>query len=112
MSVHIFEKVYSIVRKIPVGKVTTYGAIAKSIGMKSSARLVGWALNADRGNTHMPYHRVVNRNGQLTGKNYFPSPNLMREMLESEGIIFDDDKIDLKRYFWEPPIIEDKTDSL
>lgn len=79
--------------------------------MKSSARLVGWALNADRGNTFMPYHRVVNRNGQLTGKNYFPSPDMMRELLESEGIIFEDEKIDLKRYLWEPPIIEDNADS-
>jgi methylated-DNA-protein-cysteine methyltransferase-like protein len=99
---NIFEKVYEIVKNIPVGKVTTYGAIAQAIGIKSSARMVGWALNSDRGNITMPYHRVVNRNGQLTGKNYFHTPNMMRELLESEGISFVNESVDMTKHYWAP----------
>lgn len=102
---NIFEKVYEIVKNIPAGKVTTYGAIAEAIGMKSSARMVGWALNSDRGNITMPYHRVVNRNGQLTGKNYFHTPNMMRELLESEGISFVDESVDMGKHFWKPLVM-------
>lgn len=96
-----FKKVYSIVERIPCGKVTTYGSIANAIGIKSSARLVGWALNSVAGNPHLPCHRVINRNGELTGKRHFASPTLMRELLEEEGITFIGDAVDLSRHFWE-----------
>jgi len=96
-----FKKVYSIVERIPCGKVTTYGSIANAIGIKSSARLVGWALNSAAGNPNLPCHRVINRNGELTGKRHFASPTFMRELLEEEGITFIDDAVDLKRHFWE-----------
>jgi len=71
--------------------VTTYGLIAQSLGMKSSARMVGWALNSVAGNIDIPCHRVINRRGELTGRRYFATPNLMRELLESEGIEFFED---------------------
>ncbi|MGM5630363.1 MGMT family protein [Apibacter raozihei] len=87
-----YEKVYQIVKKIPVGKVTTYGLIAEYLGTKKSARLVGYAMN----NSHslqIPAHRVVNRNGLLTGKHQFPIPTLMQELLENEGVIIKNDQI-------------------
>ncbi|MCX7736617.1 MAG: MGMT family protein [Candidatus Kapabacteria bacterium] len=97
-----FNKVYQIVEQIPYGKVTTYGLIAQRAGLKSSARMVGWALNAYAYSTALPCHRVVNRNGELTGKNYFGTPTMMRELLESEGVQFIDDRVDLKRFLWTP----------
>jgi methylated-DNA-protein-cysteine methyltransferase-like protein len=98
-----FQRVYRIVETIPYGKVTSYGAIGKALGLRSSARMVGWALNALAGsNSHIPAHRVVNRLGELSGKFYFGTPNLMRELLESEGIEFIDDAVDMKKHFWEP----------
>ncbi len=97
-----FNKVYQIVRQIPYGKVTTYGIIAETAGMKSSARMVGWALNAAAYDKTMPCHRVVNRNGELTGKMYFATPTLMRELLENEGVVFIGDRVDLKKYLWKP----------
>ncbi len=96
-----FEKVYRIVKQIPKGKVTTYGSIAKAIGLRSSARMVGWALNSAAYRIDLPCHRVVNRNGELTGKNHFGTPLLMREMLESEGITFMNDSINMKIHFWD-----------
>jgi len=99
-----FTKVYEIVRQIPEGKVTTYGAIATAVGIKSSARMVGWALNAVAGDMSIPCHRVINRNGELSGKNYFATPNMMQEMLESEGIKVIENRIDLQEYFWVPEI--------
>jgi methylated-DNA-protein-cysteine methyltransferase-like protein len=99
---NFFQKVYEIVKKIPSGKVTTYGAIAEKLGVRSSARTVGWALNSDKLNGGMPYHRVVNRNGELTGKRHFETANLMRHLLESEGIEFIDDAVDMKKHFWKP----------
>jgi methylated-DNA-protein-cysteine methyltransferase-like protein len=101
-NVNFFQKVYEIVKKIPKGKVTTYGAIAEKLGIRSSARMVGWALNSDKWNEEMPYHRVVNRNGELTGKRHFASSNLMRQLLESEGIEFIDEAVDLKKHLWKP----------
>ncbi|NLK16125.1 MAG: MGMT family protein [Bacteroidales bacterium] len=98
-----FETVYQIVRMIPKGRVTTYGAIAACIGGKQGARVVGWALN----NTlklpeALPTHRVVNRNGVLTGKRYF-ADNSMIKLLESEGIKISKDKIEnFKERFWDP----------
>lgn len=99
-----FEKVYEVVKKIPPGRVTSYGAIAKYLGTTGSARMVGWAMNASH--THrefVPAHRVVNRNGLLTGKRHFDTPNAMKELLENEGLKFDGDQIiNFKERFWDP----------
>ncbi len=98
-----FEKVYDVVRQIPEGKVTSYGAIAKCIGMKISARMVGWAMNAAHGRNDVPAHRVVNRNGLLTGKHHFSPPELMQQLLENEGIKIQDDQIlNFQEVLWKP----------
>ncbi len=101
---NFFDKVYEVVRQIPYGRVTSYGTIAEAIGMKSSSRMVGWAMNASHtAEIPVPAHRVVNRNGYLTGKHHFASPNLMQELLESEGIEVRDDKvIRFKELYWKP----------
>lgn len=97
-----FSKVYKIVAKIPYGKVATYGDIAEACGLRSSARTVGWALNGAK-ESGLPCHRVVNRFGALTGKMHFGSPDLMKELLLSEGIEFDeDDCVILEKYLWKP----------
>ena len=93
-----FERVYAIVRQIPYGKVTSYGAIAKALGTARSARMVGWAMNASHGLEDVPAHRVVNRKGLLTGKHHFEGSNLMQQLLESEGIVVIDNQIILKLY--------------
>ena len=100
---NIFEDVYAVVRLIPSGKVTSYGAIAQFLGKKSGARLVGWAMNAcHTANVNIPAHRVVNRNGLLTGKAHFGGDR-MQTLLEAEGIIVKDDKIqNFKEVFWDP----------
>ncbi len=99
-----FEKVYAVVRTIPKGKVTSYGAIAEHIGMKGSSRMVGWAMNAAHQHAdYVPAHRVVNRNGMLTGKHHFPGPDLMQQLLESEGHVIQNDRIlNFKEVFWNP----------
>ncbi|TAL70255.1 MAG: MGMT family protein [Bacteroidetes bacterium] len=97
-----FKKVFGIVAKIPKGKVTTYGEIAKALGAKSSARMVGWALNSAAGDDSYPCHRVINRNGDLTGKRHFRTPTLMRELLENEGIEFIGEQVNLKKHLWLP----------
>ena len=98
-----FECVYVIVRQIPYGRVTSYGAIAKALGTARSARMVGWAMNASHGLEDVPAHRVVNRKGLLTGKHHFEGTNLMQQLLESEGIKIQDNQIvDLEKYYWEP----------
>jgi methylated-DNA-protein-cysteine methyltransferase-like protein len=97
-----FEKVYQVVARIPIGNVTTYGAISKFLGIKSSARMVGWALNSAANRIDLPCHRVVNRNGELTGKRYFATPNLMKELLLAEGIEFIDNTVNMEKHFWEP----------
>lgn len=98
-----FQKVYEVVKKIPYGKITTYGAIAKKIGAPKSARMVGYALNASFGNEEIPAHRVVNRKGVLTGKHHFQGTNLMQQLLESEGIKIKDNVVqNFEQYFWEP----------
>lgn len=101
---NFFEKVYEVVRLIPEGRVTTYGAIARFIGSPQSARMVGWALNSTKQLPEwIPAHRVVNRNGLLTGKLHFQNNNTMREMLESEGIDTLNDKIlNFKNVLWDP----------
>lgn len=97
-----FDRVYNVVAKIPKGKVTTYGAIAKVCGLKSAARTVGWALNSSK-EKNIPAHRVVNRFGALTGKLHFGDPHLMKDLLISEGVEFDEnDCVIMEKYFWEP----------
>ena len=88
-----FQRVYNVVRTIPVGRVTTYGLIAKKLGSASSARTVGWALNASHNDSSIPAHRVVNRNGLLSGKHHFKGFNLMKQLLENEGVKVNDDKV-------------------
>jgi methylated-DNA-protein-cysteine methyltransferase related protein len=99
-----FSKVYEIVKQIPPGRVTSYGAIAKYLGTGGSARMVGWAMNASHSQSEfVPAHRVVNRNGLLTGKHHFDTPNAMKELLENEGIEMKGDQIvHFKKYFWDP----------
>jgi methylated-DNA-protein-cysteine methyltransferase-like protein len=100
---NFFERVYEIVRQIPIGKVTSYGAIAKALGMARSARMVGWAMNASHNLEDVPAHRVVNRLGMLSGKHHFEGTNLMQQLLENEGIrIKDNQVLDFKKHFWEP----------
>ena len=102
---NFFEKVYSIARQIPYGKVTSYGAIAKALGTARSARMVGWAMNAAHNLEDVPAHRVVNKKGLLTGKHHFDGTNLMQQLLESEGVVVEDNQIiDFEKYFWEPEI--------
>ena len=103
---NFFEKVYEVARKIPYGRVTSYGAIAKYLGAARSARMVGWAMNASHYDDSVPAHRVVNRLGLLTGKHHFDGTNLMQQLLESEGIIIKDAKIvDFEKVFWDPSSI-------
>jgi methylated-DNA-protein-cysteine methyltransferase-like protein len=98
-----FEKVYRVVRLIPFGRVTSYGAIAKYIGTSRSARMVGWAMNASHNDMTVPAHRVVNRFGLLTGKHHFGGSNLMQQLLESEGVEIEKNQIkNLEKYFWDP----------
>jgi len=102
-SISFYQKVLEIVKQIPYGKVTTYGAIAECLGSKRSARMVGWVLNKQKGNLEIPAHRVVNKQGLLTGKMHFDGSNLMQELLESEGIEIQNNQIvDLEKYFWKP----------
>jgi methylated-DNA-protein-cysteine methyltransferase-like protein len=103
-STNSFDLIYQVVREIPLGKVTSYGAIAAYLGMKGGARMVGWAMNASHTLTDIPAHRVVNRNGVLTGKNFFGGDR-MQELLASEGIRVQNDQIlDFKSHFWDPAI--------
>ncbi|EID76779.1 MGMT family protein [Imtechella halotolerans] len=98
-----FDKVYSIVRCIPFGRVTSYGAIAKALGSSRSARMVGYAMNASHGMQDIPAHRVVNRNGMLTGKFHFEGSQLMQQLLENEGIkVKNNQVIDFEKHFWDP----------
>jgi methylated-DNA-protein-cysteine methyltransferase-like protein len=97
------QKIYDLVRKIPKGKVISYGAIADSIGSRLTARMVGWAMNAAHQiKPKVPAHRVVNRNGLLTGRHHFATPNLMQELLESEGIEIKDHQIvNFTQHLWQ-----------
>ena len=99
-----FELVYEVARQIPKGRVTSYGAIANVIGAKSSARMVGWAMNgAGRVRPKVPAHRVVNRMGILSGKHHFGSPTAMEKLLKKEGIKVKNDKVvDFEKLFWDP----------
>ena len=96
-----YQKVYEIVQQIPKGKVTTYGAIARHLGIASAARMVGYALNGSA-ETKIPAHRVVNRNGELTGRSHFPD-DTMRERLQQENVHFIDEyQVDINEHFWDP----------
>ena len=98
-----FDKVYAIVREIPQGKVTTYGHIAKFIGSPGAARMVGWAMNASHKFEDIPAHRVVNRNGLLTGKAHFAHPDLMQQLLENEGVEVKNNQVqNFKEKLWMP----------
>lgn len=101
---NFFDTVFQIARKIPKGRVTSYGAIAEAAGTRLSARMVGWAMNAaGSASPPVPAHRVVNRLGLLTGKHHFPTPTLMEERLRAEGIEVKDDKVvHFRELFWDP----------
>jgi methylated-DNA-protein-cysteine methyltransferase-like protein len=99
-----FKQVYEVTKKIPYGRVSTYGAIAKYLGIAKSARIVGWALNnCYSTGEFIPAHRVVNRKGYLTGKHYFGTSNIMIQLLENEGIRVENDRVmEFNRLFWDP----------
>jgi methylated-DNA-protein-cysteine methyltransferase-like protein len=104
-SSNFFDKVYQVVRQVPYGKVTSYGAIAKAIGAAKSARMVGYAMNNAHNLEDVPAHRVVNRNGMLTGKHHFAGTNLMQQLLENEGVVVIEDKVqDFDKVFWNPEV--------
>lgn len=99
-----FQRVYAVVSLIPYGRVTSYGAIAEFLGSKGSARMVGWAMNTShQSQLNIPAHRVVNRNGLLTGKQHFGGPEVMKQLLESEGLKVENDMVvDFAEKFWKP----------
>jgi len=99
-----FEQVYAVVRQIPAGRATSYGAIARYLGSPGAARMVGWAMNHSHTLPEfIPAHRVVNRNGMLTGKHHFTNEREMEELLESEGITIENDQIvNFSEVFWNP----------
>ena len=99
-----FDAVYAVVRQVPRGRVTTYGAVAEATGLRMSARMVGWALSVcSRAKPKVPAHRVVNRMGILSGRHHFATPTLMQELLEQEGVKVEDDTVvDFKQLYWEP----------
>jgi len=99
-----FDKVFEVVKCIPYGRVTSYGAVAKYLGSGGSSRMVGWAMNASHHSLEkIPAHRVVNRNGMLTGKHHFDGTDIMQQLLESEGAIVENDRIiNFKELFWDP----------
>ncbi len=99
-----FDRVYDVVRKIPPGHITTYGAIASYLGSRGSSRMVGWAMNhSHKADPELPAHRVVNRLGILTGKHHFGSSNIMQQLLENENIrVVNDQVVDFDKHFWDP----------
>lgn len=99
-----FQDVYDVVRQIPKGRVTSYGAIAAYLGTKLSARMVGWAMNAaHHAKPAVPAQRVVNRNGMLTGKHHFSTPTLMEELLQKEKVVVKNDTVvEFEKLFWDP----------
>lgn len=103
--ISFFQKVYEVAKLIPYGRATSYGAIARYLGSPGSSRMVGWAMNASHIQPEIPAHRVVNRNGELTGKIHFGGSNVMQQLLESEGIEVSEDKIvHFQKVFWDPSI--------
>lgn len=101
--VNYFDLVYQVVREIPRGRVTSYGAIAHYLGLKSGARMVGYAMNAAHSMADVPAQRVVNRQGLLTGKHHFETPTRMQELLEADGVKVENDQVtDFEKVFWDP----------
>jgi methylated-DNA-protein-cysteine methyltransferase-like protein len=100
----LYDRIYEVVRQIPAGRATSYGAIAKFVGSPRGSRMVGWAMNQSHSSgAYVPAHRVVNRLGMLSGKHHFPGENLMQQLLENEGIVVVDDQIqDFDKIFWDP----------
>lgn len=105
-TISFFQSVYEVVQLIPYGRVTSYGAIGNYLGMKSSARMVGWAMNAAHTNKEVPAHRVVNSSGLLTGKHHFSHPTEMEELLQKEGIVIENGIkiVGFKDVFWDPGV--------
>lgn len=101
---NIYDIIYDVVRAVPKGRVTTYGAVAAAIGVKSGARMVGYAMNSCAGIKPMvPAHRVVNRNGMLTGKHHFDPPEKMEQLLKREGVkVKDDTVVNFEQLLWDP----------
>lgn len=103
MDYNFYEDVYEVVKLIPTGRVSSYGAIARYLGAAKSARAVGYALNQCASMPDIPAHRVVNRNGMLTGKYHFSSPDTMEKALAAENVPVKDDQVqDFKKYYWDP----------
>nr|WP_320117599.1 MGMT family protein [uncultured Marinifilum sp.] len=100
----LYDRIFKVVQQIPLGRVTSYGAIAKFIGSPRGSRMVGWAMNKSHSSKeYIPAHRVVNRIGMLSGKHHFPGENLMQQLLENEGIIVINDQIqNFEKIFWDP----------
>jgi methylated-DNA-protein-cysteine methyltransferase related protein len=102
---NFFEKVYTVVREIPPGRVSSYGAIARYLGAAGSARMVGWALNSSHKKEDVPAQRVVNRLGMLTGKHHFSGSNAMQQLLEAEGVEVKENRVvNFQKIFWDPAI--------
>lgn len=101
-SANFYQKVYAIVEQIPLGKVTTYGAIAETLGMKGSSRMVGQALNSVPKGEDIPAQRVINRLGALSGAHAFGGYEVMRTLLEREGVTFKQELVDMQKHFWHP----------
>lgn len=100
-----FEDVYAVVRLVPQGRVTSYGAIARYLGTSGSARMVGWAMNQSHQYPDIPAHRVVNRQGLLTGKHHFGGPDTMQKLLEADGLMVKDDQVqNFQKHFWDPMV--------
>lgn len=100
-----FQQVYQVVKLIPNGRVTSYGAIAKYLSSPQASRMVGWAMNAAHSNPKIPAHRVVNRNGLLTGKMHFSEPTMMQKLLEKEGVkVKKDQVVEFEKRFWDPSV--------
>lgn len=98
-----YSRVYRVCREIPEGKVCSYGAIARFLGAAKSSRMVGYAMNKSFAEHGVPAHRVLNRLGMLTGKHFFPGTNMMQELLENEGLVILDDKVqNFEQHFWDP----------
>lgn len=106
MNSDFYQQVYALVQRVPRGRVTTYGHLAAALGLRSSARMVGWALNAIPLHLRLeiPAHRVVNRLGELSGKMHFETPFVMRERLEAEGVTFIGDAVNMKVHLWVPEV--------
>ncbi|MCF8345760.1 MAG: MGMT family protein [Bacteroidales bacterium] len=104
MDESFFSRVWEVVRQVPSGRVTSYGAIARFLGAPQSARMVGWAMNQSHTcGQYVPAHRVVNRQGMLTGKHHFDGPNVMVELLSNEGVrVVNNQVVDFRSHFWDP----------